>query len=203
MSINLPAKYKEDISGGELYYIPDFLERAESDLLFQTLHNTLEWRQDRVFIAGEWRIQPRLSAWYGDPTAVYTYSGLKLAPMYWTEELRHLKNRIELTTNNSFNSVLCNMYRDGTDSMGWHADNEKELGVKPIIASISLGEVRTFKLKHKVDTHKKLDMRPEAGSLLIMSDATQENWLHAIPKTKKQMGIRINLTFRNIVGISK
>ncbi len=141
---------------------------------------------------------PRLSAWHGDPDAVYTYSGLRNLPFPWTETLSQMRNSLENLTGSRFNSVLLNLYRSGSDSMGWHSDNEPELGNQPTIASISLGETRKFLMKHK-----KLACRWEkmltSGSALIMAGETQRYWRHSIPKTKTLQGERINLTFRRIV----
>ena len=145
---------------------------------------------------GKRHLQPRLTAWYGD--ASYTYSGLRLAPLAWTPLLDEIRTAVEAACARRFNSVLLNLYRDERDSMGMHSDDEPELGPLPAIASLSYGATRTFILKHKRD---KLTLRLplSAGGLLLMSGATQQNWLHGINKSTRSLGGRINLTFRYIV----
>jgi alkylated DNA repair dioxygenase AlkB len=145
--------------------------------------------------------QPRLVAWYGDRGSDYTYSGIKLTPRPWTDLLRDIKKRVETVSATAFNSVLLNYYRDNRDSMGFHSDDEPELGVRPIIASLSFGEERTFVLKHKVNKlAKPVRLRLESGSLLLMKGETQRYWKHGIAKTSRPCGPRINLTFRRIVS---
>ncbi len=143
--------------------------------------------------------QPRLTAWYGDEGAIYTYSNLTNRPLEWTPELLVIKARAEKTAQMNFNSVLLNYYRNGQDSMGWHQDNEPELGEQPVIASVNFGATRRFQLRHKkrkdLDTFS-IDL--EHGSLLVMRGTTQEFWKHQVPKTTQSVGARINLTFRLI-----
>ena len=144
-------------------------------------------------------LQPRLTAWYGDPDRAYVYSGIKNLPLPWTDMLREIKRRIEDCTDEQFNSVLLNFYRDNNDSMGFHSDDEKELGPEPAIASFSLGDRRTFLFKHK--SRKDLDtfsVPLPSGSVLLMKGATQRNYQHAINREKRPCGPRINLTFRKI-----
>jgi alkylated DNA repair dioxygenase AlkB len=140
---------------------------------------------------------PRLTAWYGDNDKSYTFSGITLRPNDWTEELFEIKNAIEKETIDKFNSVLLNLYRSGNDSISWHTDAEKELGINPVIASVSFGDVRKFQLKHK-ETKEKIEILLTHGSLLIMQGELQHFWKHQIPKTKKTVKERINLTFRII-----
>ncbi len=145
--------------------------------------------------------QPRLVAWYGDPDCSYTYSGITLAPLPWTDLLLNIRNRIETVTGGAFNSVLLNYYRDNRDSMGLHSDDEPELGEKPEIASLSLGEERTFTMKHKTNKlAKAVRLRLESGSLLLMKGETQRYWKHGLSKETRQCGARVNLTFRQIVS---
>ena len=179
----------------DISYWPGFLTTAEADFYLQTLHDTLAWQQDSIRLFGQYRQIPRLQAWYGDQGVVYSYSGTRLSASSWTPALQALQRRVEQATAHRFNSVLANLYRDGQDSMGWHADDEAELGEDPVIASLTLGATRDFKLRHKRngDTHK---IALCHGSLLIMAGATQHNWQHAIAKTRKPCGKRINLTFR-------
>jgi alkylated DNA repair dioxygenase AlkB len=145
--------------------------------------------------------QPRLTAWYGDPAAQYTYSGLTWEPRPWTPTLLDLRRRLEAATDARFNSVLLNYYRDGRDSMGWHADNEPELGAAPAIASLSLGASRRFRLRPYRGglTHPSFSLDLPTGSLLLMRGPTQQHWQHELPKTARPVGPRLNLTFRWIV----
>lgn len=141
-------------------------------------------------------LQPRLACWYGDHA--YSYSGIRLEPRAWTDRLRCLRERCSVDSGVEFNSCLVNLYRDGRDSMGWHADDEPELGREPVIASLSLGDTRVFRMRHK-ETKTVVEIPLEHGSLLVMSGLMQQCWVHEIPKTKKPVGQRINLTFRVIV----
>lgn len=166
--------------------------------LLQHLIDATEWRQEQITVYGKPHLQPRLSAWFGDLS--YTYSGIELTPAPWTNQLRELKNRIEALTGLPFNSVLLNYYRDNNDSMGMHSDDESSLGPQPAIASLSLGEQRTFLLKHKFRKELTTFKLPlPSASLLLMKGDTQANWRHGINKEKQGCGARINLTFRNIL----
>ena len=167
---------------------------------FETLKNSIAWKHEKIKLFGRWVLQPRLSAWYGDEATDYVYSGLKNTPKPWNEVLLKLKKQVEEISQAKFNSVLLNYYRDGQDSMGWHQDNEKELGINPTIASLSFGESREFQLRYKLDkTLPTIKCVLENGSLLMMSGLTQKFWQHQIPKTRKPVGERINLTFRKII----
>lgn len=144
---------------------------------------------------------PRLTAWYGDPGKSYTYSGISMPPLPWTETLRAIKSRIEGVVHAGFNSVLLNCYRSGKDGVSWHSDDEPELGPQPIIGSLSLGGTRVLQLRHKIRKYlPRVELALGAGSLLVMRDQTQRYWQHRIPKTKKSVAPRINLTFRVISG---
>lgn len=157
------------------------------------------WRQDDILIFGKRVTQPRLHAWYGDPEAVYTYSGLSNVPLAWTPVLTKIKMDVERVCGAAFNSVLLNLYRDGRDSMGMHADNEPELGATPTIASLSLGATRTFILKHRTRSDiPTCRLALESGSLLLMNGQTQSHWKHGINKQATVVGARLNLTFRLI-----
>jgi len=185
---------------GDIRFVAGFLTRAESDACFSELLDLVEWEQHIIRIRGREIASPRLSAWYGDPDAHYRYSGLSLEPRAWLPPILALKARVETVCAAPFNSVLLNLYRDGSDSMGWHSDDEPELGERPLIASLSLGATRRFRLRHR----RRRDLDPvaldlESGSLLIMQGDTQRFWKHQIPKTKRSVGPRINLTFRSIV----
>lgn len=188
------------LPNAQLRYCERFFNRDEADLLFHTLHQNIEWQQHHIRIAGIERAQPRLSAWYGDQDAHYSYSGLLLRPSPWTETLSTLKHQIEASCETRFNSVLLNLYRDQHDSMGWHADDERELGNQPIIASLSFGASRDFLIKHKTAPQLKHKIALGHGSLLIMGGDMQSHWVHAIAKQKAFIGPRLNLTFRQIHG---
>jgi alkylated DNA repair dioxygenase AlkB len=180
-----------------------FIPAAAADALLRELTDTIAWRHEPIKLFGKEVLQPRLTAWYGDPTARYRYSGLALEPQPWTPALQQLRQQLEATSGARFNSVLLNLYRSGQDSMGWHADNEPELGPAPVIASLSLGSTRRFRLRPRDPAHTPhapvaLDLL--SGSLLLMRGATQQHWLHAVPKTARPTGPRLNLTFRQIVG---
>lgn len=183
-------------------YISAWLSPSEADLLFDVFRNMLQWQQQPIRMFGRMVMQPRLTAWYGDKGASYTYSGLHNEPLPWTSELLLLRNQLEQTTGKSFNSVLCNCYRNGADSMGWHSDDEPELGSDPFIASVSLGQARRFLLREKRNHLHKHALLLEHGSLLLMRGETQRNWQHSLPRTAVHCTERINLTFRHIQTIS-
>jgi len=182
---------------GELYLYNNFYSKAEADLLFSQLQTELDWQEERIFIYGRWVKVPRLMCWYGNADACYQYSGVTHQPLPWTPTLHIIREKVERQCQCAFNSVLANLYRDGNDSMGCHADDEKELGENPLIASLSLGAPRLFKQHHKTQPEK-LDMVLSPGDLLLMAGSLQQHWLHSVPKTKKPKTPRINLTFRQI-----
>ena len=186
----------------DLHLFDHFLCEKEASELYDLLLSQTPWRQDKIKLFGKELPIPRLQAWYGDKGAAYHYSGMQLHPMSWTPELRTLKRRVENIATASFNSVLINLYRTGQDSNGWHADNEPELGKNPVIASLSLGATRRFKLRHNNDKGLVIDFELNHGSLLIMSGCTQTFWKHCVPKTKMNISPRINLTFRKIINES-
>jgi alkylated DNA repair dioxygenase AlkB len=172
---------------------------VESADLFAALQRETPWRQHVITLYGRSIASPRLSAWYGDPGAVYSYSGLRLEPEPWTPTLRIVRERVEALAMARFNSVLLNLYRDGQDSMGWHSDDEPELGRNPVIASVSLGAARRFLLQHKKQ-RLRVELLLEDGDVLVLGGATQHHWRHHVPKTRQPVGSRINLTFRTILG---
>ena len=189
------------IADGEVYYVSDLNLGRSADALLRQLIAEIPWRQENILVWGKLYSQPRLVAWYGDRGSDYTYSGIKLTPRPWTDLLRDIKKRVETVSATAFNSVLLNYYRDNRDSMGFHSDDEPELGVRPTIASLSLGEERTFVLKHKVNKlSKPVRLRLASGSLLLMKGETQRYWKHGIAKESRPCGPRINLTFRRIVS---
>jgi len=158
----------------------------------------VDWKQETLALFGRRIPQPRLSAWYGD--AAYAYSGLHLDPRPWPPVLADLRRRCAEIAGAAFNSVLANLYRDGADSMDWHADDEASLGPAPVIASISLGAPRRFQMRRKDKRGEAVCTELGNGDVLVMSGRCQADWLHRVPKTKKPVGPRINLTFRNVVG---
>ena len=188
------------IPDGKLTFHEGFFSLEESQSLKQSLIKTIDWTQDEVVVYGKRHKIPRLNAWYGDEGKTMTYSGLTLNPKPWTKELLEIKIKVEEASGTKFNSCLLNYYRNGKDGMGWHQDNEKELGKNPIIASVTFGESRPFQLKHISNKSlKKVDIQLTNGSLLVMAGETQHYWKHQIPKTTKQLSERINLTFRTII----
>lgn len=184
------------IQDGQLLWIPNFLSLEQADHAYQRLSLELNWQQQAIMMFGKPIMQPRLHAWYGEKA--YRYSGLSLAPQSWAPVLLPLKAQCECVADQSFNSVLANLYRHGQDSMGWHQDNEPELGHQPVIASLSLGGTRRFALRH-IQSKEKLTFELSHGSLLVMAGDTQHCWQHAIPKTRQACQPRINLTFRQII----
>ncbi len=185
-------------SDGEAYLVNDALSPAEADRYLDLLRDRIDWRQESVRLMGRSIQIPRLSAWYG--TAGYRYSGIMHALQPLTEELQELQAVVEDLAGLSFNGVLLNLYRDGQDSVGWHADNEPSLGPEPVIASLSLGAARRFQLKHRTDRTGRVTLDLPHGSCLVMRGKTQQCWLHQLPKTRAPVGPRINLTFRRMVG---
>lgn len=182
-----------------LVYFPGFLGKVEATGLMEKLINEVSWRQQRIQMYGKQMMTPRLTAWYGDASKSYQFSGTRFFPLPWLPELADLKNKIEEKTKLSFNSVLLNYYRDGNDSVAWHSDNERELGINPHIASLSIGAARKFEFRHKDEHSKKYGLTLDNGSLLIMKGDLQHHWEHRIPKVGQQIGSRVNLTFRYII----
>jgi alkylated DNA repair dioxygenase AlkB len=187
-----------DLTDAEVIYYPHFFDKAEADSIYAELINEIPWQQDEITVYGKKHLQPRLTALYGNEGKPYSYSNIKMQPHPWNLLLQKIKSKVESVSGTNFTTVLLNYYRDGKDSNGWHADNEKELGTNPIIASISFGAERTFQLKHNSDKDQKKSIVLEHGSLLLMKGTTQHFWKHQIPKTAKPIGPRINLTFRVI-----
>ncbi|MDD1781828.1 alpha-ketoglutarate-dependent dioxygenase AlkB [Enterovibrio sp. ZSDZ35] len=183
-----------NIPDGLLYWQPDFIQQDEAANLFTVLSDSLPWQQLPITMFGKEVLQPRMQAWFGE---AYTYSGLSLTPAKMPDALAVLKKRCESVAGVAFNSVLANLYRDGNDYMGWHQDNEPELGMAPSIASLTLGDTRRFVLRH-VQSGEKREFELNSGSLLIMAGKTQTYWQHSVPKTAKVRGPRINLTYRSI-----
>ncbi|MFT5755179.1 MAG: alkylated DNA repair dioxygenase AlkB [Flavobacterium sp.] len=180
-------------------YYPNFLSKEKADEFFKVLNENTPWQQDKITVYGKNHQQPRLTALYGNEGKPYKYSNIIMNPHPWNAALLNLKELIEEKANNKFTTVLLNLYRNERDSNGWHADNEKELGRNPIIASISLGEERTFQLKHNTIKEAKQHIILKHGSLILMKEGSQIYYKHQIPKTTSSKSPRINLTFRTIL----
>lgn len=189
-----PAKF--------LRYWPAFLPPSQATRLFEAASREVRWSQHRIRIFGREQDCPRLSAWYGDPGAAYAYSGIAMKPQPWTAALVVMRRHVEALLGQRFNGVLVNLYRDGRDSMGWHADDERELGNHPLVASLSLGGVRRFCLRERCPGDQadlgRVELELEHGSLLLLERGAQALYHHSLPKTRKTVGPRINLTFRQI-----
>lgn len=191
---------KFDLPDADIILFDEFFTKTESEKLYKNLIEKINWQQYTIKMFGKILNQPRLTAFYGEEDKPYAYSGLKLTPNPWTEDLLFIKSRITKTAQINFSSVLLNYYRNGQDSMGWHSDDEKELGQNPVIGSISFGETRLFQLRHLTRKDlKKVDIKLTNGSFLLMKGQTQHYWEHQIPKTSKHITPRINLTFRTII----
>lgn len=158
----------------------------------------IRWQREHIQIYGNKVPLPRLTAWYGDAGTLYTYSGITAVPQPWNKGLRYIKHRLEQSSGVAFNSVLLNWYRDGEDHMGWHADDEVELGKNPVIASVNFGETRDFILRNNADRRQKIIFPLHHGTVLIMAGAVQHYWQHSVPKRKRVSGSRFNLTFRQV-----
>jgi alkylated DNA repair dioxygenase AlkB len=192
---------KEVITGYENLEIDVYQDISldqKKNLWFKSCLNDLNWEKGFIKIFGKTHQIPRLQSWYADNGIEYTYSGKKLKRHNWNETLIEIKGEIEKITSFKFNSVLANLYRDENDSMGLHSDDEKELGINPVIASLSLGESRDLYFKHK-NIKKSLNIPQKNGQLIVMHGETQKYWKHGIKKIKKPKKPRINLTFRNII----
>ena len=185
----------------ELIYLPNCFSKSEADFYYHHLYKNTNWQEDDITIFGKTYKQPRLTALYSNTNMPYSYSSITMHPERFTKEIREIKSKVETLAHQNFNTVLLNLYRNGSDSNGWHADNEKELGKHPVIASVTFGEERPFHFKHRTIKEERHKLTLEHGSLLLMKGAMQEHWLHQIPKTKKTIRERINLTFRNLVGL--
>jgi len=188
------------IPDAEVYHLRRLRLAEPADAVMRYFIDEIPWRAEKTTVWGRTFTQPRLVAWYGDAAKTYTYSGICLNPLPWTTALLDIKGRVEAAAGVDFNSVLLNYYRDQRDSIGFHSDDEHELGERPIIASLSLGEERTFIMKHKTKKHlKTVRLRLASGSLLLMKGETQRYWKHGINKQGRPCGPRVNLTFRRIL----
>lgn len=189
---------RELLPGASLFLAPDFLAADEADRLLAGLLQTLPWEQHRVRLFGRELPAPRLSCWIGDAGAVYAYSGVRHTPQPWPRPLAALRARLQQTLGLRFNSVLANLYRNGDDAMGWHADDEPELGPEPCIAAVSLGAPRTLRFRSRDRRHAAALVLPH-GSLLVMAGPTQTLTQHCLPRSRSVRAPRISLTFRRIL----
>lgn len=202
-----PDIERTPIEGGELILLRHWLSAAEAEVLFMQVSEKTRWEQSTIVIAGRKILIPRLNAWYGDPGKDYRYSGTRFQALPWYPELAVLKRKVQESIDRfrprgdfNVNSALLNLYRDGNDSVGWHSDDEAELGPHPQIASVSLGEGRRFLFRHRREKTRKLELFLDSGSLLFMFGDIQHHWQHCIPKTRKPKEKRINVTFRQVVS---
>ena len=187
-----------ELPQAEISYFPNFLSKKEASNLFTKLKETVPWQQDNIKVFGKTYAQPRLTSLYANNEKPYSYSNITMYPHRFKDDLLDIKEKVEHLTEYEFTTCLLNLYRNGKDSNGWHADDEKELGINPVIASISLGQERYFHLRYKEDKSLKHKILLAHGSLLLMKGETQHHWQHQIAKTARKIGERINLTFRII-----
>ncbi len=192
--------FPNDLPDASVSHFHGWLLSAEADALLQALQESVPWEVHRIRMFGRWVNSPRLSCWMGDAEAHYRYSGADFAPHPWAPAVQELSERLQQACAAPFNSVLINRYRSGSDSMGWHSDDEPELGQRPVIASLSLGASRRFVLRRRDDHSAKCGFELAHGDLLVMAGDTQRFYQHALPKTARPVGERINLTFRWISG---
>lgn len=182
---------------GHALYIPGVFDEKSSGAVFASLSDTIDWKEDQLMMFGRLITTKRKVAWVGDAGCSYTYSGVKKFPQAWTPALSEIKQRIEALAQHTFNSCLLNLYHDGSEGMGWHSDDEKELDQAAPIASVSFGGERKFAFKHKFDKTT-VSLTLANGSVLLMQAPTQQYWQHSLTKTKRPVAPRINLTFRAI-----
>ena len=199
-SIVCDGEMKIFLPDSDIYLLQNHFDPSLADKFFDDLLDEIPWMQNKIRFYGKESLVPRLESWHGNEGLCYTYSGISMDAKPWTKTLLQIKKSIEPIAKSTFNSVLINYYRNGKDRVAWHSDDEKELGKNPVIASVSLGAERKFKLRHK--KYKENQLKHEVllanGSLLVMSGTTQHHWLHEVPRTAKPIGPRINLTFRVI-----
>ena len=188
-----------DMPDADITLYQSFYSHTEADCLFNVLKSEIRWRQEEIIVYGLKHKVPRLSAWYGNNNLSYTYSGMTSHALPWTPALQLIKQKVEAVSNSHFNSVLINYYRSGDDGVAWHSDNEPALGVNPTIASLSFGEERPFQMKHATKQSERKTIPLKHGDFLLMKGNTQHHWLHQIPKSKRNLKERINLTFRTVL----
>lgn len=187
-----------DLADADVVFHPALLTSPDRDRLLAEIGETVIWQQEALRMYGKETPIPRLTAWYGDPGAHYTYSGIANDPAPWTSPIAEILDVVQRETDAEFNCVLLNLYRDGSDSVSWHSDDEREFGHEPVIASVSLGATRKFQFRRKADPKDRVEIELTHGSLLVMRGRTQQSWQHQIPKTARPVEPRVNLTFRKI-----
>jgi len=192
-----------ELPGAEIDWIPGWLAAPDAEILRLQLIDQVDWEVHRIRLFGREVDSPRLSSWIGDAQAHYRYSGADFVSRPWPPALQPLRQRLRAELGADFNSVLVNRYRDGRDAMGWHSDDEPELGPAPLIASLSLGAPRRFVFKHRHDATLKRELLLGHGDLLLMAGQTQRDYRHALPRTARPVGERINLTFRRILPLQE
>jgi alkylated DNA repair dioxygenase AlkB len=194
----LGARAPQQGSGADVHLIPEYLAVPDADRLLSLLEALPGWRQDYIRVYGKTHPLPRLHRWFADSGQPYRWSGIDMHPDAFPEPLQVTLRRLEVDSGVRFNTALGNLYGSGSDSVSWHSDDEPDLGPEPVIASLSLGATRRFLLRQKADHAATLSFELTHGSLLWMSGATQRIWEHCVPKTRRSVGRRINLTFRAI-----
>jgi alkylated DNA repair dioxygenase AlkB len=200
LSLFQEAGQSKGLPSNMLEYIPDFFNVQESDYLRSLFISEIPWKQRVQKMWDKEILTPRLTAWFGEIGTDYSTSGKIADPLPWTKELLEIKQHVEPFAGVKFNSVLLNYYRDGNDSVAWHSDKENILGRRPVIASVSFGQVRSFDIRNKQDHNEKYSIKLEHGSFLLMKAGLQEGWEHRIAKSEKPMKARINLTFRVVTS---
>ncbi len=193
-----PSVEEFELPGADLTLHKSVWVQPDGDLLCQQLVEDLEWSQDKISMFGQVHDVPRLNAWYGDRDCSYSWSGIQMSPMEWTPALSSIRQRVIELAGEEFNSVLANLYRDGSDKVDWHADDEQVLGLTPVIASVSFGASRKFRLRRKDRSLKATDIVLDSGDVLIMRGSTQQLWEHEVPRSKRVKEPRVNLTFRKV-----
>jgi len=186
--------------GGELLYVPQWMAASTADRVFEALLQEVRWQSRTIRMFGREIAQPRRLAFQGEPGIAYRYSGGTYRAEAWHDEVAGLRDALEAETGTAFNCALLNLYRDGRDSMGWHSDDEPELGRAPVIASVSLGAGRRFVVRerNREKRQSRFELLPAHGSLIVMRGDMQHYWQHQVPRTARPVGPRINLTFRRI-----
>ena len=194
----MPADSLITVIEEQVFLYRKFLNTKVADHYFRTLYEDIDWQQEQLFLYGRQVNVPRLMAWHGDGEVTYRYSGVDHIALPWIQPLSEIRKMLADKLSETFNGVLLNLYRDGRDSMGWHSDDEPELGIEPVIASVSLGQERNFQFRRRENHAEKVSLVLPHGSLLVMLGDSQLKWQHQIPKSSRSMQPRINLTFRNI-----
>lgn len=193
-----PHRHAFSFPDAQVCLVDPFLGPEDAASIFDELFAGVRWRQDSIKLWGKVHDVPRLQQWFADDGMVYTWSGIRMEPAPWIAPLERLRERLHEALGLRFNTALANLYRDGNDTVGWHADDEPELGEAPVIASISLGATRDFVLRHRTRPELVQSISLAHGSLLVMEGQTQQHWRHCVPRRKRVLTPRINLTFRHV-----